>query len=66
MCLIIADHDVILGPGEVAELDTRIPHWFGSTGDEPTGVLSVFGPQGERMQTRARPAQARTGAKQSH
>jgi hypothetical protein len=27
MRLIIADHDVTLGPGEVAEFDTRIPHW---------------------------------------
>jgi len=65
MRLIIADHDVVLGPGEVAEFDTRIPHWFGSTGDESAEVLSVFGPRGERMQTRARPARARSGAQPS-
>ena len=65
MRLIIADHDVALGPGEVAEFDTRVPHWFGSTGDEPAEVLSVFGPQGERMQTRARPAPARSAARAS-
>ena len=63
--LIIADHDIVLGPGEVAEFDTRIPPWFGSIGDEPAEVLSVFGPQGERMQTRARPVQARSSAQPS-
>jgi transcriptional regulator with XRE-family HTH domain len=56
MRLVLAGHDIILGPGEVAEFDTHVPHWFGSTGKEPAEVLSVFGPQGERMYTRARPA----------
>jgi transcriptional regulator with XRE-family HTH domain len=56
MRLVIGEHDVVLGPGEVAEFDTRVPHWFGSTGAEPAEVLSVFGPQGERMHRRARPA----------
>jgi quercetin dioxygenase-like cupin family protein len=55
MRLLLADHDLVLGPGEVAEFDTRVPHWFGSTGDGPAEVLSVFGPQGERMHTRAKP-----------
>ncbi len=52
--VVIASHDVVLGVGEVAEFDTRVPHWFGSTGEEPAEVLSVFGPQGERMHVRAR------------
>lgn len=30
--LVLAEHDVVLGPGEAAEFDTRVPHWFGSTG----------------------------------
>lgn len=30
--VILAEHDLVLGPGEVAEFDTRLPHWFGSTG----------------------------------
>ena len=55
MRLVLAEHDLVLGPGEVAEFDTRVPHWFGSTGAAPAEVLSVFGPQGERMHTRARP-----------
>jgi transcriptional regulator with XRE-family HTH domain len=53
MRLILGDHDVVLSPGEVAEFDTRVPHWFGSTG-EPVEVLSLFGRQGERMHVRAK------------
>jgi transcriptional regulator with XRE-family HTH domain len=53
--LVLGEHDVVLTPGEVAEFDTRVPHWFGNTGEEPTEVLMLFGPQGERMHVRARP-----------
>ncbi|MGP4026838.1 helix-turn-helix domain-containing protein [Actinomadura sp. 3N407] len=53
--LLLADHDLLLGAGEVAEFDTRLPHWFGTTGDGPVEVLSLFGSQGERMHVRARP-----------
>ncbi|MFD8804168.1 helix-turn-helix domain-containing protein [Streptomyces sp. NPDC059597] len=52
--LVLGDHDVVLGPGEAAEFDTRVPHWFGSTGEGPVEFLSLFGPQGERMHVRAR------------
>ncbi|MEV0320326.1 XRE family transcriptional regulator [Streptomyces sp. NPDC050658] len=55
--LVLADHDVVLTAGEAAEFDTRLPHWFGSTGEGPAEFLSLFGPQGERMHVRARPAQ---------
>ena len=55
MRLVLGDHDLILEPGEVAEFDTHVPHWFGSTGDQPAEILSVFGGQGERMHVRARP-----------
>jgi uncharacterized cupin superfamily protein len=54
MRLVLGDHDLVLGPGEVAEFDTHIPHWFGSTGDQQAEVLSVFGGQGERMHVRAK------------
>ena len=54
MRLILGDHDLVLGPGEVAEFDTRVPHWFGSTGEQPAEVLSLFGRQGEGMHVRAR------------
>ena len=53
--LVLGEHDIILGPGEVAEFDTRVPHWFGCADDQPVEMLSIFGPQGERMHVRARP-----------
>jgi transcriptional regulator with XRE-family HTH domain len=53
--VVIGEHDLILGPGEVAEFDTRVPHWFGSTGEVPVEVLSILGRQGERMHVRAQP-----------
>ena len=52
MRLVLGDQDQVLGPGEVAEFDTRVPHWFGSTGDEPAEILSIFGRPGERMTVR--------------
>jgi transcriptional regulator with XRE-family HTH domain len=48
-------HDLILEAGEAAEFDTRTPHWFGNPGPGPLELLSIFGPQGERMHVRARP-----------
>jgi transcriptional regulator with XRE-family HTH domain len=53
--LVLGEHDVILTPGEVAEFDTRIPHWFGNAGRDPVELLSLFGPQGERLHVRAQP-----------
>jgi transcriptional regulator with XRE-family HTH domain len=54
--LVLGEHDVVLTAGEAAEFDTRVPHWFGSTGEGPVEFLSLFGPQGERMHVRAKPA----------
>ncbi|MER6610282.1 XRE family transcriptional regulator [Streptomyces sp. NPDC000927] len=59
--LILADHDLILGPGEAAEFDTRLPHWFGPAGESPVEVLNLFGPQGERVHVRAKPTRLRQG-----
>ncbi|MET8826831.1 XRE family transcriptional regulator [Streptomyces sp. NPDC004610] len=56
--LVLGGHDVVLTAGEAAEFDTRVPHWFGSTGEGPAEFLSLFGPQGERMHVRARPKRA--------
>lgn len=53
--LVLADHDLVLGPGEAAEFDTRLPHWFSSADGQPVEVLSLFGRQGERMHVRAKP-----------
>jgi transcriptional regulator with XRE-family HTH domain len=52
MRLVLGADDWVLGPGEVAEFDTRVPHWFGSTGHEPAEVLSIFARPGERMSVR--------------
>ena len=52
MRLVLGDQDWTLGPGEVAEFDTKVPHWFGSTGDEPAEIPSIFGRPGERMTVR--------------
>ncbi|MFF4101931.1 helix-turn-helix domain-containing protein [Streptomyces sp. NPDC001903] len=54
--LVLPEHDLVLGPGEVAEFDTRLPHWFSSADGRPVEVLSLFGRQGERMHVRAKPA----------
>ncbi|MFD5555734.1 helix-turn-helix domain-containing protein [Streptomyces sp. NPDC127068] len=56
--LVLGEHDIVLGAGEAAEFDTRVPHWFGSTGEGAVEYLSLFGPQGERMHVRARPTRA--------
>ena len=53
MRLVLGDQDLELAVGEAAEFDTRVPHWFGSTGDGPAEVLSIFGRPGERMHVRA-------------
>ena len=58
--LVLGAHDLVLDPGEAAEFDTRVPHWFGVAGTDPVEVLSLFGPQGERMHVRARPRPAAT------
>jgi transcriptional regulator with XRE-family HTH domain len=55
MQLILGEHDIALRSGEVAEFDTRVPHWFGPAGDEPVEILSVHGSHGERMHVRAAP-----------
>lgn len=53
--VVIGEHDLILEPGEVAELDTRTPHWFGATSSGPVEFLSLVGKQGERAHVRASP-----------
>ena len=55
MRLVLGEHDITMGPGEVAEFDTRLPHWFGPANDQPVEVLSVHGSHGQRMHVRAAP-----------
>lgn len=52
MRLVLGDQDLVLDPGEAVEFDTTLAHWFGSTGEGPAEVLSIFGRPGERMHVR--------------
>jgi transcriptional regulator with XRE-family HTH domain len=56
--LVLGDLDCVLWPGDVAEFDTAVSHWFGSTGEAPAEILSIFGRPGERMTVRT-PAPSR-------
>ena len=53
---ILGNQDLILEPGEAAEFDTRLPHWFGSGGGQQAEILSLFGRQGEGVHVRAAPS----------
>jgi transcriptional regulator with XRE-family HTH domain len=55
MRFVLGDQDWVLEPGEVASFDTKVPHWFGSTGDGPAEILSIYGRPGERMTVRTTP-----------
>lgn len=55
----LADRDFVMGVGEVAEFDCRIPHWFGAAGPDDAEILSLFGKHGERMHVRARSVRSR-------
>jgi transcriptional regulator with XRE-family HTH domain len=50
--LVVGAEDWVLGPGEVAQFSTEVPHWFGSTGEEAAEILSIFSRPGERMTVR--------------
>ncbi|HYH11558.1 MAG TPA: XRE family transcriptional regulator [Thermomicrobiales bacterium] len=50
--LVLGEHDLLLGPGEAAEFDTRTPHWFGATSAGPVEFLSLVGKHGERAHVR--------------
>lgn len=46
--LIVAERDVTMSSGEVAEFDTALPHWLGSADGGGVELLILFGPQGRR------------------
>ena len=56
--LVLAEHDIVMGPGEAAEFDTRTPHWLRSAGPGPTEILAIFSKAGKRMHLRAAPKSA--------
>jgi transcriptional regulator with XRE-family HTH domain len=49
MRIVLGSEELVLGPGEVVEFDTRVPHWFGRAGVGLVEFLSIVGPQGERF-----------------
>jgi transcriptional regulator with XRE-family HTH domain len=55
----LGEHDLVMRPGEAAEFDTRVPHWFGSADGRAVELLVLFGRQGERAHLRARPRATR-------
>jgi transcriptional regulator with XRE-family HTH domain len=55
MRLVLGQQDLVLEAGEAADFDTQLPHWFGSTGEGPAEVLSIFGRPGEQMHVRTPP-----------
>jgi len=59
--VVLGEHDIVLTPGEAAEFDTHVPHWFGAADRHAVEFLSLFGPQGERAHLRARPAVRHSG-----
>ncbi|MEU6128008.1 XRE family transcriptional regulator [Saccharopolyspora sp. NPDC047091] len=54
--LVLGDQDLTLRAGEAAEFDTRVPHWFGPATGDAVELLVLFGPQGERMHVKSKPA----------
>jgi transcriptional regulator with XRE-family HTH domain len=60
--VVLGEHEFVMGAGEAAEFDTRVPHWFGTAGTDVVEFLSLFGPQGERFHVRARPARTASRA----
>lgn len=54
--LILGQRDCTLHPGEVAEFDTREPHWFGPANNGVVEILHLFGPRGDQAVVRAKPS----------
>jgi transcriptional regulator with XRE-family HTH domain len=54
MRLVLGEQDIVLEPGEAAEFDTQVPHWFGTHPSAGVELLSLFGQHGERAHVRAR------------
>jgi transcriptional regulator with XRE-family HTH domain len=54
--LILGETEHVLRPGEVAEFDTREPHWFGPAQSSAVEILHLFGPRGDQAVVRAPPS----------
>ncbi|MDT0344454.1 helix-turn-helix domain-containing protein [Streptomyces litchfieldiae] len=52
--LALGEKEFLLGAGEAAEFNTRVPHAIANAGRRPLELLIIFGQQGERIHLRAR------------
>ncbi|MFJ3930388.1 MULTISPECIES: helix-turn-helix domain-containing protein [unclassified Streptomyces] len=52
----LGERDFTMSPGEAAEFDCRVPHWFGAAGSGGAEALSLFGSRGERIRLRTPPS----------
>lgn len=58
--LALGEQDLVLSAGDVVEFDTRTAHGVANAGPGgPVEYLIMFGPQGERLRPRTRPAPGR-------
>ncbi len=57
--VILGEHDLVLGPGEAAEFDTRTPHWFGMRRAAHRRGAQPVRPAGRAVHLRARPKRSR-------
>lgn len=46
--LLLGDEELVLVPGETAQFDPMIPHWFGPADGLSVEILHLFGPRGDR------------------
>lgn len=51
--LLLGDAEHVIEQGEAVEFDTLVPHWFGPVDERPAELLSLFGPDGERVHVTA-------------
>ena len=54
---IIDEDDSTLRPGEIAEFDTRRPHWFGPADGRTAELLKLTTPHTDQLAVRMNPAQ---------
>ncbi len=47
----LGEQDLVLGKGEAAEFDTRIPHAISAAAGRPAQIISIFNAEGARMHT---------------
>jgi len=49
----LGEQDLVLGRGEAAEFDTRVPHALSAEGGRPATIISIFNSEGARIHVAA-------------